>query len=72
MAVPKRKKSKSRRNMRRASNGTYVTESVSTPVVDKRTGEYRLPHRISEDGYYNGIKILPDKKKKEEEVAEAA
>ena len=39
MAVPKKKKSKSRRNMRRASNGSY---SVNLPnvVADATTGEF--------------------------------
>ncbi len=57
MAVPKRKKSKSRRNMRRGSNGSY---SVKLPnvVVDATTGEYKLSHHISVDGYYNGRKVV--------------
>ena len=57
MAVPKRKKSKSRRNMRRGSNGSY---SVNLPnvVVDATTGEYKLSHHISIDGYYNGRKVV--------------
>ncbi len=61
MAVPKKKKSKSRRNMRRASNGSY---SVNLPnvVVDATTGEYKLSHHISIDGYYNGKKVIETKK----------
>ena len=67
MAVPKRKKSKSRRNMRRGSNGSY---SVKLPnvVVDATTGEYKLSHHISVDGYYNGGKVINLSK----EVAEEA
>jgi len=61
MAVPKKKKSKSRRNMRRASNGSY---SVNLPnvVVDATTGEFKLSHHISIDGYYNGKKVIETKK----------
>jgi large subunit ribosomal protein L32 len=57
MAVPKRKTSKSKRNMRRGSNGSY---SVNLPnvVVDATTGEYKLPHHISADGHYNGRKVI--------------
>lgn len=70
MAVPKRKKSKSRRNMRRGSNGTY---SVNLPnvLVDATTGEYKLSHHISVDGHYNGRKVI-DLAKKPKEEAEAA
>jgi len=62
MAVPKRKKSKSRRNMRRGSNGSY---SVNLPNVttDATTGEYKLSHHISVDGFYNGRQIIDLSKK---------
>lgn len=67
MAVPKRKKSKSRRNMRRGSNGSY---SVKLPnvVIDPTTGEYKLSHHISVDGYYNGRQIVKLNKKNREEA----
>lgn len=73
MAVPKKKKSKSRRNMRRGSNGSY---SVNLPnvVVDATTGEYKLSHHISIDGYYKGKKVIETSKNKasgEEESAES-
>ncbi len=63
MAVPKKKKSKSRRNMRRGSNGSY---DAGLPNVsnDKTTGELKLSHHISLDGYYKGRKIIETKKKK--------
>ncbi|MDX2083031.1 MAG: 50S ribosomal protein L32 [Rickettsiales bacterium] len=63
MAVPKRKKSKSRRNMRRGSNGSYSLE-IANVITDKTTGEFKLPHHISLDGYYNGKQILKKKEKK--------
>jgi len=63
MAVPKRKKSKSRRNMRRGSNGSYSLE-IANVLTDKTTGEFKLPHHISLDGYYDGREIVKKKQKK--------
>ncbi|NBV05641.1 MAG: 50S ribosomal protein L32 [Proteobacteria bacterium] len=63
MAVPKRKKSKSRRNMRRGSNGSYSLE-IANVLTDKTTGEFKLPHHISLDGYYDGREIIKKKQKK--------
>ncbi len=63
MAVPKKKKSKSRRNMRRGSNGSYKAD-LPNVLTDKTTGELKLGHHISLDGYYNGRKVLATKKKK--------
>ena len=71
MAVPKKKKSKSRRNMRRGSNGSYALK-VPNILVDATTGEYKLSHHISLDGYYNGRKVIADKVAKVSEAEEAA
>lgn len=62
MAVPKKKTSKSKRNMRRGSNGSY---SVNFPnvITDETTGEYKLPHHISSDGYYKGNQVVDLDKK---------
>ncbi|MFT6219657.1 MAG: large subunit ribosomal protein L32 [Myxococcota bacterium] len=70
MAVPKRKTSKSKRNMRRGSNGTY---SLTLPniTVDATTGEYKLAHHISSDGHYNGRKVIDVNKKNSETEEEA-
>jgi large subunit ribosomal protein L32 len=65
MAVPKKKISPSRGGMRKGGNGAYKT-TLPNVVIDKTTGEYKLPHHISLDGYYNGKKIIADKKKKQE------
>lgn len=62
MAVPKKKKSKSKSSMRRGSNGSYDANFPNV-VVDKTTGEYKLPHHISVDGYYNGKKVVEEKEK---------
>ena len=66
MAVPKKKTSTSKRNMRRGSNGTYNPSKKSLPNVteDSTTGELKLSHHISKDGYYNGRKVIKDKVKK--------
>lgn len=63
MAVPKRKKSKSRRNMRRGSNGSYSLEFANV-TTDKTTGEFKLSHHISVDGFYNGRQVVKSKQKK--------
>ena len=55
MAVPKRKTSPSRRNMRRSHHAL----SKINVVVDKETGEYKLPHHMSTaDGTYNRRSIV--------------
>jgi len=59
MAVPKKKTSKSKRNMRR-SHSAVAKINV---VIDKDTGEYRLPHHIdSSNGSYNNKQILIKKR----------
>lgn len=57
MAVPKRKTSKSRRDMRRAH---HAHEPV-TVVEDKTSGELKRPHHVSADGYYNGRQVTKAK-----------
>ena len=59
MAVPKRKTSKSRRNMRRSHDRI---PSVNI-VEDKKSGEFRLSHHVDlKTGLYNGKQILDPKK----------
>ncbi|MCP5369694.1 MAG: 50S ribosomal protein L32 [Rickettsiaceae bacterium] len=63
MAVPKKKTSKSRRNMRRSHDAL----SKINVIIDKDTGEYRLPHHIDlSNGSYNNRKILIAKEQKVE------
>jgi large subunit ribosomal protein L32 len=66
MAVPKKKISKSRAGMRKGGNGA---KSVKLPnvMIDKDTGEYKLSHHVSLDGYYNGKKVKKNKPKKNKE-----
>ena len=61
MAVPKRKTSKSKRNMRRSHD--FLKEL--NIVEDKESGEPRLSHRIDlSTGVYNGRQIIKLKKQK--------
>ena len=58
MAVPKKKTSKSKRNMRRAHDAL----GKINVIIDKDTGEYRLPHHVdTSSGEYNNKKIIVEK-----------
>ena len=60
MAVPKRKTSPSKRNMRRSHDSI----SSLNIIEDKESGEPRLSHRIDmSTGMYNGRQILKQKTK---------
>ncbi len=67
MAVPKKKTSPSRRNMRRA--GQHHKLHSKSVMIDPKTDEYTLPHRISPSGHYKGIQCfeLRDRNKESEE-----
>lgn len=55
MAVPKKKTSKSRRNMRRAHHAL----SAATFVEDKHTGENVRPHHVCrKTGKYKGEQVI--------------
>ena len=55
MAVPKRKTTPSKRNMRRSHHRVKRTNIIE----DKKSGEYRLSHHVDlKTGFYNGKKIL--------------
>jgi large subunit ribosomal protein L32 len=58
MAVPKKKVSKSRRDMRRAH------DALKSPsyVEDQDSGELRRPHHIDlKSGMYRGLQVLEPK-----------
>ena len=57
MAVQQRRKSRSRRNMRRAHDAL----TPPTLSIEPTTGETHRRHHVSPDGYYRGRKVLPDK-----------
>jgi large subunit ribosomal protein L32 len=55
MAVPKKKTTKSKRNMRRAHDSIKPINVIVDPV----TGEYKLPHHISlVDGTYKNRQVI--------------
>ena len=58
MAVPKRKTTPSRRNMRRSHHKL----DVPAYVVDKETGELRRPHHVDlTTGRYKGRQVFEPK-----------
>jgi large subunit ribosomal protein L32 len=58
MAVPKRKVSPSRRNMRRAHHAL----GPNSHIEDKDTGELRRPHHVDlKTGLYRGRQVLTPK-----------
>ncbi len=62
MAVPKRKTSKSKRNMRRSHDGLHSINIIE----DRESGEPRLSHRLDlTTGVYNGKQIINKKEPKE-------
>ena len=62
MAVPKRKTSPSKRNMRRS----HISISDLNIVSDKESGEPRISHRIDlSTGMYNGRQVLKQKSAKQ-------
>ena len=62
MAVPKRKTSNSK-NMRRSHLGLKQMNII----LDKESGEPRLPHRIDRStGSYNGRQVLKSKSKQQD------
>ena len=59
MAVPKRKTSPSKRNMRRSHHAL----GANSFVEDKDTGEMRRPHHVDlKTGMYKGRQVLKAKK----------
>lgn len=56
MAVQQRRKSRSRRDMRRAH------DALGTPTVsvDPTSGETHRRHHVTPDGYYRGKKVIAD------------
>ena len=59
MAVPKRKTSKSRRDIRRSH---HRIKSVNI-IEDKKSGEFRLSHHVDlKTGFYKGRQVFDPKK----------
>jgi large subunit ribosomal protein L32 len=57
MAVPKRKKSKSRVGMRKSANMAYAKKPQAI-TEDQTTGELKRPHHITPDGFYKGRNVF--------------
>lgn len=57
MAVQQRRKSRSRRDMRRAHDALLAP----TVSVDTTTGETHRRHHVTPDGYYRGRKVVAEK-----------
>jgi len=57
MAVQQRRKSKSRRDMRRAH------DALASPTlsIEPTSGETHRRHHVSADGFYRGRKVVPAK-----------
>jgi large subunit ribosomal protein L32 len=62
MAVQQRRKTRSRRDMRRAHDGL----SRPTLAVDSTTGEVHLRHHVTPDGFYRGRKIVETEEEEED------
>ncbi|MEM7400806.1 MAG: 50S ribosomal protein L32 [Pseudomonadota bacterium] len=54
MAVQKSKKTRSKRDMRRAHDG--LTSAALS--IDGTTGETHLRHHVTPDGYYRGRQVI--------------
>ncbi len=54
MAVQKNRKTRSKRDMRRAHDA-LTTAALS---VDSTTGETHLRHHVTPDGYYRGRQVI--------------
>jgi large subunit ribosomal protein L32 len=67
MAVPKKKTSKSRRNMRRYASGNAMekVQLMTCPNCNETT----RPHRICDCGFYAGKKVLAKRQKSTEATA---
>ena len=63
MAVPKKKVSKSKRNMRRSH------DSLKGPTlsVDSSTGETHRRHHVTADGFYRGKRVIDVPQEAEED-----
>ncbi len=62
MAVQQRRKTRSRRDMRR-SHDALKTQALS---VDPVSGEVHLRHHMTPDGFYRGRQIIKSEKTVEE------
>ena len=68
MAVPKRKTTPSKRNMRRSHDGLNVSNSIECP----NCGELKLSHHVCQScGYYNKKLIIRSKEAESDEDSDS-
>jgi len=63
MAVQKKRKTPSRRDMRRSHDSL----KGSTLSVDAESGETHMRHHVTADGYYRGRRVVEVRQEVEEE-----
>ncbi len=63
MAVQQRRKTPSRRNMRRAHDNL----SAATLSIEPTTGETHRRHHISPDGFYRGRQVIKQEELEDDE-----
>ena len=63
MAVQKRRKTRSRRGMRRSHDAL----KGSALSIDSNTGETHLRHHITADGFYRGRQVITPEEEDDEE-----
>lgn len=66
MAVQQRRKTRSKRDMRRSNNQSISAAALS---IDPETGETHRRHHVTESGYYKGRQVIntaPDVAEEEE------
>ena len=65
MAVQKNRKTRSKRDMRRAHDSL----TAAALSIDHTTGETHLRHHVTPDGYYRGRQVIvkPDEHEDDEE-----
>ena len=68
MPTPKKKTSKSKKNMRRSHH------SIGAPSISlcSESGEVKRPHCVGPTGYYKGKLVMPKMAAKEAEAGELA
>lgn len=70
MAVPKRRTTRSKRDMRRAQHDKVTAPTL---IACSHCGEAMVPHRVcAACGFYKGVQILVKKEKKPKEAAQDA
>jgi large subunit ribosomal protein L32 len=69
MAVPKKKVSRSRRNMRRFAAGNQLDKP--TIITCPACSEPTRPHRVCRCGSYDGKQVLPSRNRAEATDAQA-